>query len=99
MNKRPVTVVLGLGNVIQSDDGIGVKAVECLREIKYLPIDVKLIDGGPLGLELVSYLGGVQRLIVIDAIDLGNEPGTIARLGGEDLREVSNLAWPTFWLR
>lgn len=79
------TVVLGLGNVLLSDDGLGVRAVGRLAGDARVGPDVTLVDGGTLGLELLSYAAGADRLLVLDAVELGAEPGTLARLAGTDL--------------
>jgi hydrogenase maturation protease len=79
------TVVLGLGNLIHSDDGIGIHAVEKLRADPHFPPYVTLIDGGTQGLALLPYLSGFQRLLAIDAVDVGEKPGAIVRLEGPQL--------------
>ncbi len=78
-------LVLGIGNLIMSDDGIGVRAVQLMEERYRLPPGVTLLDGGTLGLDLLPKLEGVDRLLVVDAIETGSEPGTITRLSGDDV--------------
>jgi hydrogenase maturation protease len=85
MMNHALTVVLGLGNVILSDDGLGVRALERLSSDPRLPQDVTLIDGGTLGLELLSCTAGAERLLILDAIELDAAPGTPARLAGDEL--------------
>ena len=75
------TVVLGLGNVLHADDGAGAQAIKRLREDLRVPADVILVEGGTLGLELLSYVWDCSRLIVIDAVDVGEAPGTVVRMG------------------
>jgi len=77
------TVVVGLGNLIHSDDGVGIHAIHRLQQDPRVPPDVVLIDGGTQGLALLPYLSGFARLLVIDAIDAGQPPGTIIRLEGK----------------
>jgi hydrogenase maturation protease len=78
------TVVIGLGNVVLSDDGLGVHAVNRLRR-RFEPRDgVELVEGGTAGLLLLPYLADSRRVIIVDAIDLGASPGTLVRLRGED---------------
>ena len=79
------TVVLGLGNLIQSDDGVGVHAVQRLEADSRVPRDIRLLDGGTLGLELLNHISGSRRLLVIDAVDFGAPPGTVVRLAGDEL--------------
>ena len=80
------TVVLGLENLIHSDDGVGVHAVQRLQADGRVPADVQLLDGGTLGLMLLNHVGGARRLLVIDAVDVGAPAGTLVRLEGEELR-------------
>ena len=79
------TTVLGLGNLILADEGIGVRALQRLVEDPRVPSDVELVDGGTLGLELLSLAAGSERLIVLDAVDHGAAPGTLVRLTGDEL--------------
>ncbi|HSB71044.1 MAG TPA: HyaD/HybD family hydrogenase maturation endopeptidase [Candidatus Methylomirabilis sp.] len=78
------TLVLGLGNVLLRDEGIGVWVAEALRREYAFPETVTVMDGGTLGLDLLPHLDGVERLLLIDAVKLGGAPGDIVRLeGGE----------------
>jgi hydrogenase maturation protease len=77
------TLVLGLGNVLLGDEGIGVWVAASLgRELEFPP-DVAVLEGGTLGLDLLPRLEGVERLLLIDAVKLGREPGEIVRLEGD----------------
>ncbi len=78
------TVVIGLGNVVLSDDGLGVHAVNRLRERYELGDGVELVEGGTAGLLLLPYLADARRVIIVDAIDLGATPGSLVRLDGKD---------------
>ena len=80
----PHTLVLGVGNLLMSDDGVGVHAVQRLEK-QVLPPGVEVLDGGTCGLDLLQFFEGVERLIVLDAANLGREPGAIVRLEGEDV--------------
>ena len=80
------TVVLGMGNLIHSDDGVGFHAVRRLQSDRRVPPGVLLLDGGTLGLTLLNRVGGTQRLLVIDAVDTGSPAGAIVRLEGKELR-------------
>jgi hydrogenase maturation protease len=82
------TVVLGLGNLIRSDDGIGVYALTQLEQDTRLPVDVNLVEGGTKGLELVPYICDASRLLVLDAVDVGATPGTVSRIVGKELRSL-----------
>ena len=85
----PVTcVVLGLGNTLHSDDGIGPQAIEKLRSDPRVPEDVALIEGGTLGLELLTYIWDCSYLLVLDAVDVGQPPGTLVRMSSEELQTL-----------
>lgn len=78
-------LVLGIGNLIMSDDGVGVRVVQQLQEGYGFPPEVTLLDGGTLGLDLLPRLEGVRRLLVVDAVDTGKAPGTMVRLSGYEV--------------
>ncbi len=78
----PTTLVLGLGNILLRDEGLGVWAAESLRRQFEFPPTVAVLEGGTLGLDLLPRLEGVERLLLIDAVKLGREPGEIVRLEG-----------------
>ena len=65
---RSTTVVIGIGNVIHSDDGLGVHAVRRLRHRTLGADDIQLIEGGTAGLMLLPHLAAARRAIIIDAI-------------------------------
>jgi len=77
--------VLGLGNLVMSDDSAGVRVVQGLMGRHRFPDRVTLMDGGTLGLDLLPYLEGVDRLLVIDAVETGSPAGTIVRLAGDEI--------------
>lgn len=82
--------VLGIGNTILSDEGFGVRVVEHLQKNFTFPEKVALIDGGTLGVELQHFIIGTQKLLIIDSIDGGAEPGKIFHLrGGEILKHFT----------
>src|SRR4030042_7180736 len=84
MTKVQDILILGIGNLLLKDEGVGVHVVERLREIP-LPENVEVLDGGTAGLDLVDFIGGRKKLIVIDAVNAGEKPGTIYRLTEENL--------------
>ncbi len=86
------TVVLGLGNLVHSDDGAGVRAIEALQTDARVPSGVTLVDGGTQGLSLFPHISGVPRLIVIDAIDVAQTPGTVLRFEGAALAGLPGKA-------
>jgi len=80
---KPI-LLIGVGNSIQMDDGIGVHAIQALRNHS-LPDEVELFDGGTAGLDLLPVLQDRHTVIVIDAVDAGMEPGTLFRFTPEDI--------------
>ena len=79
------TTVLGIGNVILTDEGFGVRVVEYLDAHYEFPENVQLVDGGTLGIELTQYVTGTKRLLVIDSINGGAEPGTVFRFEDDEV--------------
>ncbi len=77
--------ILGVGNVILQDEGFGVRVVEYLDSHYDFPESVQLVDGGTLGIELTQYLTGTRRLLVIDSINGGKEPGTVFCFRNEEV--------------
>lgn len=88
IERTATTVVLGLGNLLRSDEGAGVRAVQRLLGDPRVPPGVALVDGGTLGLELISYTAGADRLLVLDAVDTGAAPGTLVRLDAAALQAL-----------
>jgi hydrogenase maturation protease len=82
------TLVLGLGNLVHADDGAGIHAVQRMQKDPRVPPDVVLIDGGTQGLSLLPHISGFDRLLVIDAVDAGEPPGTLLRLEGRALADM-----------
>ena len=83
---RPVPLlVLGLGNVICGDDGLGVVAVHLLQRRYQAPDGVSVLDGGTLGLSLLTYLEEAQEAILVDAIRADGPPGSPVRIEGDDV--------------
>jgi len=78
-------VVLGLGNILLGDEGVGVRVVERILERYAFGPDVEVLDGGTLGLDLMPYVEAADHLLVIDALDVGADPGTLARLEGDEI--------------
>ena len=79
------TVVIGVGNTILSDDGVGVHAARLLQNDPRVPSNVTVLDGGTIGLELVPYASDASRVLLLDAMNSGKTPGTLARMTGRDV--------------
>lgn len=78
-------VVLGLGNTLQQDDGVGVTAVQALIDQSGRWQHTELVDGGTLGLTLLGYVEDATHLLLLDSVRTGAVPGTLVRLEGEDI--------------
>ena len=70
-------LVLGVGNVLLTDEGAGVRAVEQLQQQYVFPPQVELIDGGTMGLDLLGYLDDKTHLFIVDAILSDKPPGSV----------------------
>lgn len=77
--------VFGIGNILLSDDGVGVHAVNTLREEYSFPDSVELIDGGTKGLDLLPLFENRDRILIADAANFRKEPGTIDMVEGDDI--------------
>ncbi len=80
-------LVLGVGNILYTDEGAGVRCMEFLDRKYVFSDNVTLMDGGNLGMRLMDPIMRCEFLIVLDAVLGGDEPGTVYRLTGEDLRK------------
>ena len=74
---RREALVIGIGNVLWADEGFGVRAVEALHAGFAFPPGVSLQDGGTLGLLLLDAVASSKRVLVFDAVDVGQPPGTL----------------------
>lgn len=88
-NRRPI-LILGIGNILLRDEGVGVRVIERMQEIP-LPDDVELIDGGTAGADLLDVLADRSKVIVIDAIQADCEPGTVLRFTADDLTKPDRV--------
>jgi hydrogenase maturation protease len=91
-NKRKV--VLGLGNLLEQDEGFGVRVVQALemelgRELRQA--GVELVDGGTLGLNLLPLVEDCSHLLVLDAVEAGAVPGTLVELAKEQIPLFSGI--------
>ncbi len=71
------TVILGLGNILYADEGIGVRVAEFLYQNYDFPSHVEIVDGGTQGLALLEYVEKAHRLLLLDAVDFSLPQGTV----------------------
>lgn len=82
MNSKRI-LVLGIGNILWADEGFGVRCVEALNAGWEFPPQVELMDGGTQGLYLLPYVQEADCLLVFDAVDYGDTPGTLREVVGD----------------
>ena len=76
-------LVLGLGNILLADEGVGVHAVQALDDRYDLPEGVEVVDGGTTGMDLLDIIAGRDHVIVVDAVAGDDPPGTTMKLTGD----------------
>ena len=85
MSDRIPLLILGLGNVLLEDDGVGGAAISQLLDEFHVPAGVRVCDGGTLGLSLLPYLDMADAVILVDAIQASGAPGSLVRLDGDEV--------------
>lgn len=80
-------VVLGVGNILLTDEGLGVHVVEDLKANYAFTPQISLIDGGTMGMELLTYMRGMKKILLIDAVNGGEAPGTIYEFPHRELEQ------------
>lgn len=83
--------IIGVGNPLMGDDGVGIAIVERLRGLT-LPDEVEVVDGGTGGLTLLHLMEGAAVVLLVDAAEMGEPPGTVRRLGLEEIRPDGEAA-------
>jgi len=86
-------LVLGVGNLLLRDEGVGIHAIRALLDDYFIPEGVEVIDGGTAGMELLSFLVGVHRVILLDAVKAGGLPGSLIRLEDEEIPTFFRRKW------
>ncbi len=89
MKELPKKVlVIGIGNILFKDDGVGSLVVKELAQHNK-NANITFLDGGTLGLDLIAYLEGYDLLLLVDALDIGQQPGSIFYWEGEMLNNLN----------
>jgi len=78
--------VLGVGNILMQDEGFGVRVVEQLLHKYHFPENVQVLDGGTLGMELLRFLIGTDKLILVDAVSGDLPPGSIYQFNHDEVK-------------
>ncbi len=86
------TIVLGLGNPLMSDEGIGIYLINRLSELSENYPDVDFMDAGTGGLSLLHHFDGREKAVIIDCAMMEEEPGTIKRFTPDQVKSVKQLA-------
>jgi hydrogenase maturation protease len=81
------TLVIGCGNLMRADDGVGPILIRKLWELG-LPEGMRVADGGTAGMDVAFKMRGADRVIIVDAARTGSEPGTLYRVPGEELENL-----------
>jgi len=81
-----VKVLLGIGNLLLGDEGLGVRALQLFKE-RYRVPKLEVLDGGTLGIDLMYFLEEATHLLVLDAVSGGKEPGFLYRFEGEEVKK------------
>ncbi len=81
----PHIMILGVGNTLLSDDGVGIRVIEQLEKEYDFPDNVSVIDGGVLGINLFGVISSADYLIIVDTVLNNGKPGDLHRLTGKDI--------------
>jgi len=82
-------LVVGIGNILLKDEGVGVRCVEYLKNSNLVE-GIKLVDGANLGFDLLEEMKGFEKVVIVDAVDMGKEPGHIAGFDAEQILSLSS---------
>jgi hydrogenase maturation protease len=82
--------VLGIGNILLSDEGVGVHVTAMLKEQYAFSPDIDLVDGGTMGLDLLPLFQTRDKILIIDAVDFGKKAGHVGAINGNDIPSVLN---------
>ncbi len=87
MNDNNKVIVIGIGNLLLMDEGIGVHTINELEKHD-LPKSIEIYDGGTGGFKLIDLMHGAARVIFIDAVETGKIPGTVTTFKSEDVHSI-----------
>ncbi len=82
--------ILGIGNILLTDEGVGVHAVNAIKKKYSFSPDIDIIDGGTMGLDLLPIFQTQDKILIIDAVDFNKEPGYVGTIEGNNIPSVLN---------
>ena len=82
---RSPVLVLGMGNILLEDEGLGIRALEVLQQRYQIPDGVELLDGGTTGMGLLDEISRREHLLVLDAVQTGDSPGTLVEMRNDEV--------------
>lgn len=83
MQEEPTVTILGLGNILMSDEGVGVHIVNEFQKWYTVPPYVEIVDGGSAGLDLIPFIEGREKVLMVDAVNFDRQPGHVDILENE----------------
>ncbi|MCK5188148.1 MAG: hydrogenase maturation protease, partial [Deltaproteobacteria bacterium] len=83
-------LILGLGNILLGDEGVGVRIAQQLSS-QSLPDEIEVIDGGTAGYELLNLLEGRDKVIIVDAVKTEDKPGSVYKMDLSVLQEDTTM--------
>ncbi|MDM8567494.1 HyaD/HybD family hydrogenase maturation endopeptidase [Candidatus Halobeggiatoa sp. HSG11] len=78
-------LILGVGNLLLTDEGVGVHAVNSLLKNYHIPAEIEVVDGGTAGMELLTFIAKAKQVIILDAVKTGKAAGTIICLKDKEV--------------
>jgi hydrogenase maturation protease len=85
MLEEYTVTIMGLGNILLTDEGVGVHTVNEFQKRYVVPDYVEIVDGGAAGLDLVPFIEGRDKVLMVDAVNFDKEPGYVGLLENEDI--------------
>lgn len=82
--------IIGLGNILLRDEGVGVHVINTIKQRYTFSPDVEIIDGGTMGLDLLPIFEGRDKVLIVDAVDFGKDPGYIGIIENDGIPSVLN---------
>lgn len=82
--------IIGLGNILLKDEGVGVHVANTIKQRYTFSPHVEIIDGGTMGLDLLPFFEGRDKVLIVDAVDFGRDPGHIGIIENDGILSVLN---------